>query len=97
MKRTKCECDSPQMELEFYEESCGELWESGLLQEYDGPPSTLSIYSDCCIQTVHWSNREEGQHDDIFVICHYCAYQLKHNNGYTYTIEYQGDNWSETH
>ena len=91
MKPTKCSCDKDNGMMELFDE----LWEIFFIPSQDNCGTTIRVYADTCTEIVHWSNREDGQHDEYYDMCHYCALKLKFN--VPHIIEYnKGVNWYET-
>ena len=80
---------------EFYIDYAGaysERWETLFFPEPDyNCGETIDIYDDTCISTEHWSNREEGQHNVITTLCHFCVIERKKHC--PYVVEYSKVKW----
>jgi hypothetical protein len=52
---------------------------------------TVNVFDDSCTLTEHWSNREEGQHDMSYFLCHFCVLDMKKNRDHI--VEYRKVKW----
>lgn len=91
MKPIKCTCDEDSGIIELFNET----WEVFFIPSTYNCGTTVRVCADTCFETEHWSHREDGQHDDEYIICHYCALKLKLN--VPHIVEYdKGVKWYET-
>jgi len=72
VKPTKCKCNQ-----EYVPELFTELWETFFIPSHDNCGTTIKVYADMCTEIEHWSHREDGEHDVVTDLCHYCALKLK--------------------
>ena len=75
-----------------YADVHSEQWETLFFPQPDyNCGETIDIYDNACYSTEHWSNREEGQHDVITTLCHFCVIHRKKNM--PYIVEYSKVKW----
>ena len=104
MKPTKCMCRELEKDIPLkydilnrnyiidYAGADSERWETLFFPEPDyNCGETIDIYDDTCISTEHWSNREEGQHNVIGTLCHFCVIERKKHR--PYVVEYSKVKW----
>ena len=83
--------------------SYSKSWETLFFPDNFSCGDTVNVFDDICTLTEHGSNRERGQHDTSYILCHFCVLDMKKNRDHI--VEYrkvnwgqdEGDNWSETH